>query len=114
MEQAVRYSVQERIKIVEVYFATKSVVQTQRQFRRDFPGRNAPTRLTIRRLLDKFRETGSVQDNTEALRRKRGVDMDTVIYQQGGATPNCSDASLEHLHRYFPEDRLISRRMDHP
>ncbi len=63
MEQATRYSVQERIKIVEVYFATKSGVQTQRQFWRDFPGRNAPTRLTTKRLLDKFRETGSVQDN---------------------------------------------------
>lgn len=40
----------------------KSLIQTQRQFRRDFPGRNAPTRVTILRLLDKFRETGGVQD----------------------------------------------------
>ena len=41
----------------------KSVVQTQRQFRRDFPDRKAPARLTIKHLLDKFREMGSVQDN---------------------------------------------------
>lgn len=49
-----------------------------------------------------------------ALRRKRGVDMDTVIYQQDGATPHCSNASIEYLLRYFPGDRLISRRTDHP
>jgi len=40
--------------------------------------------------------------------------MDTVIYQQDGATPHCSNASLEYLYRYFPEDMLISRRMDYP
>jgi len=45
-----------------------------------------------------------------ALRLKRGVDMDTVIYQQDGATSYCSNASLEYLHGYFPGDKLISRR----
>lgn len=48
-----------------------------------------------------------------ALRRKRGVDMNTVIYQQDGA-PHCSNRSLEFLRRYFPGDRLISRRTDFP
>ena len=45
-----------------------------------------------------------------ALRRKRGVDMNSVIYQQDGAPSHCSDRSLEFLPRYFPGDRLISRR----
>jgi len=40
--------------------------------------------------------------------------MDTVIYQQDGAPPRCSNASLEYLHRYLLGDRLISRRTDHP
>jgi len=57
-----RYSMQERIEISKAHFATKSFVQTQRKFRRAFPDKNVPTRLTIKRLLDKFRETGSVQD----------------------------------------------------
>jgi hypothetical protein len=56
---------QERGKIVEAYFATKSVVLTQRQFRRDFPGRNPPSKVTIRRFLEKFRETGSVGDKNK-------------------------------------------------
>jgi len=50
--------VQETIKIVETYFATKSVVP---KVRKDYPGRNAPTRLTIKHLVDKFKETGSIQ-----------------------------------------------------
>ena len=59
--QEARYSVHERIKIVEACFTTKLVVQTQRQYRMDFPSRNIPTKLTIKRLLAKFRETGSVR-----------------------------------------------------
>jgi len=39
--------------------------------------------------------------------------MDTVIYQQDGATLHCSDALLEYLHNYFPGDRLVSCCMDH-
>ena len=65
MDPTTRYTVQERGKIVEAYFATKSVVLTQRQFRRDFPGRNPPSKLTIRHLLEKFRETGSVGDKNK-------------------------------------------------
>ena len=65
MDPATRNSVQEGIKIVEAYFATKSLIQTQRQFRRDFPARNAPTRVTILHLLNKFRETGSIQDKNK-------------------------------------------------
>ena len=49
-----------------------------------------------------------------ALRRRQGVDMNIVIYQQDGATPHCSNISLEYLRRYFPGDRLISRRPDNP
>ena len=48
-----------------------------------------------------------------ALRRKR-VDMNSVIYQQDGAPPHCSDRSLEYLRQYFPGDTLISRRTDFP
>ena len=49
-----------------------------------------------------------------ALRRKREVDMNSVKYQQDGAPPHCSDRSLEYLRRYFPGDRLISKRSDFP
>ena len=47
-----------------------------------------------------------------ALRRKHGVDINTMIYQQDGVTPHTSNVSLEYLCRYFPGDRLISCRTD--
>ena len=40
--------------------------------------------------------------------------MKSVIYQQDGTPPHCSDRSLEYLGWYFPGDRLISRRADFP
>ena len=55
MDPETRYSVQERV-------TTKSIVLTQRQFRRDFPGRNAPSRRTVRRLLDKYYLWGYLKD----------------------------------------------------
>ena len=47
-----------------------------------------------------------------ALRRKRGVDMNAVIYLQDGAPPHCSDRSLEFLGQYFY--RLISHHTNFP
>ena len=80
MNPATRYSAQEGIKIVEAYFTTKLLIQTYRQFWRDFPGRNAPTRVTILRLLNKFRETGSIQDKNKGhSRRLRSGRADNII-----------------------------------
>ena len=47
-----------------------------------------------------------------ALRRKRGVDRNTVNYQQDGAPLYCSDRSLELLCLGFPGGRLLSRRIN--
>ena len=49
-----------------------------------------------------------------ALGRKRGIDMNTVVFQQDGAPPYCSNRTLEYLRQYFSGDRLISRRTDNP
>ena len=49
-----------------------------------------------------------------ALRQKRGVNMNTVIYQQYGTTPHTFNVSMEYLRRYFPGDRLILHRKDNP
>jgi len=41
------------------------------------------------------------------------MDIDVVIYQQNGETWPC-DKIFEYFRRYFAEDRVISRRTDHP
>ena len=53
---------QQGIKIIEAYFATKAVLLTQLKCRRDFGRNNVPDRKTIQRLMAKFWETGSVAD----------------------------------------------------
>ena len=55
--------VAERTKSVELYFATKS--PTQRQFQPKYPGKKISHCHSITRLVEKFRNTGSVvQNNT--------------------------------------------------
>ena len=65
MDIAKQFSDQERIKIIELYFATKSTVLVQRQFRREFPGRKISNRNTIKNLVEKFRDSGSVTNNNK-------------------------------------------------
>ena len=49
-----------------------------------------------------------------ALRRKRGFDLDTVVFQQDGAPPHCLDRTLQYLCQYLLGDHLILRRTDNP
>ena len=62
MDPTGRYTTQQRIKIIEAYFAAKSVLLKQRQCRKDFGRSNVPDGRTIQRLVVKFRKTGSVAD----------------------------------------------------
>jgi len=58
MHQAARYSVLDRIKIQEAYFATMTFIQNANdKLGRNFPGRQVPIRLTLKSLQDKFRYT---------------------------------------------------------
>ena len=65
MEVAAQVLVHERPKILESYFSTKSVVVTQREFRREFPGRNTPCKKTITKIVEKCRNTGSVGNDNK-------------------------------------------------
>jgi len=112
MDQVARFSGQERIEIVEAYFETKSVVQTQREFQRVFPGRNAPGFSTkqmdkthIKTLLDKFRETGSLQDNTGRSVRPQSVRTENCIM----TVRQCLEQSPSKSVRRFSQDTGLSR-----
>ena len=45
-----------------------------------------------------------------AIRRRRN----TIVFQQDGAPPHCSDRTLQYLRQHFLCDRLLSRRTDNP
>lgn len=58
-----RYTCQERGLIVSIFLThNRSVVLAQREFRRRFPGRLAPTGQTLRRLATRLEEFGSTGD----------------------------------------------------
>ena len=56
------FTTQQPTKMIEAYFAAKSILLPQRQCRRDFGRNNVPYRRTIQSFLAKFRETQSVVD----------------------------------------------------
>ena len=64
-------------------FNAKSIVQTQKQFLRGFPSRNAPTRLTTKCFQEKFRETGSyritVASHSHPEQRKSRCNCETML-----------------------------------
>ena len=63
MDPSGRYTTQQRMKIIEEYFAAKSVLLTKRQCRKkNFGKNNVPNGRTIQRLVAKFQKTGSVAD----------------------------------------------------
>ena len=76
MDVSGRYTVQLRMKLVETYFATKLVVLTQRQCRKELGRDKVPDRKTIDHLVAKFCETGSVA-NVNKGRSGRSCSMKT-------------------------------------
>ena len=62
MDPSGHHATQQLIKIIEAYFAAKSVLLTKRQCRKDFGRNNLHDERTIQRLVVKFRKTGSVAD----------------------------------------------------
>ena len=63
MDPSGRYTTQQRMKIIEEYFAAKSVLLTKRQCRKkNFGKNNVPNGRTIQRLVAKFQKKGSVAD----------------------------------------------------
>ena len=60
-----RITIQDRSKIIELYFYANSVVLAQCTVRREFPDRYCPSEKNIKRLVDKFRNTGSLVDNNK-------------------------------------------------
>jgi transposase len=53
------YSQDQRVFILEHYFSTRSYAECQNAFRNSFPDSVVPNKSTIKRLVERFRETGS-------------------------------------------------------
>ena len=106
MDALKRFTVPQRVRIVETYFATKSILLTQRQCRRDFGRNNVPARTTIYRLVAKFRETGGVRDNhrCNSGRRRSAINEENIelVRDRLEASPRKSTRRLS-------QEKAISR-----
>ena len=73
-------TIEQKGKLVEFYFETKSIVQTQRQYQRHFAVRKAPDRKTIWRIVKKFQTERTVHNvNKGRSGRTRGARTEQNI-----------------------------------
>jgi hypothetical protein len=64
-----RYSQQERVFILESFFASKAFIAVRAASHRVYPDKEVPNKTTVHRLVKKFRKTGSVCDKKHVRRR---------------------------------------------
>ncbi|GFT88749.1 DUF4817 domain-containing protein [Trichonephila clavipes] len=74
---------QERIAIVEFYFAIKSHYRETNTFQQKYPGETAPNASMITLLKQRFRDTGSVADRKLSGRafimKTKVADVETTL-----------------------------------
>ncbi|CAB3238242.1 unnamed protein product [Arctia plantaginis] len=74
-----RYTHQERGTIVSIFLRNNaSVVLAQREFRRRFPGRPAPTAQTLRRLATNLEEYGTTRDAAKSGRPRSARSAENI------------------------------------
>ncbi|CAH1101131.1 unnamed protein product [Psylliodes chrysocephalus] len=67
-----RYTIEQRVEIVKIYYQNQcSVRQTFRALRQVYGVHDRPTESLIRRLMQKFKESGSVADRPTPVRQQR-------------------------------------------
>jgi len=77
---AERKPIDARIWVTLCYHTTKNALEVVRQFKQAFPDKKPPDDKTVKRIYEKFLETGSVQDNLKGRAgRPTSVVTDTMI-----------------------------------
>ena len=88
MDPTGRYTKQQRIKVIDAYFAAKSVLLTQRQCRKNFGRSNVPDGRTIQCLVAKFQKIGSMADTHKGRHRSSFGIIPENIQNYGKAMRN--------------------------
>ena len=73
-----RYTIEERIRIVQVYSRSLSIIAVQRDFKDHFHKRTSPSKNAIKALFNKFTETGCVTDQHRPGRTKMARNANTI------------------------------------
>ena len=107
-----RLSKDERIKVVRFYLETRSIILTQRKFKRHFSARTAPTRKTILRITEKFIAHGTVQNqNKSTCGPKRTVSTSQTIKKLADAVRQKPKSSVRRLAKQTRVSRTTTHRL---
>jgi transposase len=80
----------QRVFIVEHYLASPSYLTCQNEFRNTFPFSPVASKSTISRLMNRFSDTGSVQDRN---RSGRPSVLSCIKHEEKSASLNAVDIS---------------------
>lgn len=105
------WNASDRAFIVELYYKTGSIVNAQRQFRRERHSRTAPSINTIKRLAKQFRERGSVI--APKRRRSRTARTAAIVAKVSDAVTADPKTSSRRLSRQTGVTETTVRRILH-
>ena len=91
-----RWEIKHRTFVVERYVATKSVTQTQRDFRKQFGFKEAPFRNTILHYFESFKNYETVADKKYS-HRVRPIRTDENINRVRDSLQNSPRKSMRRL-----------------
>ena len=77
------FTIEQRSKIVKFYLETKSLVQTQREYRKHFGVKEAPSVTSIKKIVQKFEVHGTCHNRNKGNSGRRvsartELNIDTV------------------------------------
>lgn len=86
---SMRYTLQQRIFMYEEYIKHKSFVECCVGFIQKYPGVRLPRKSVVRKLVTKFRKTGSLLDETEEvdIRQKKSLAQNKLQTSQKTLRP---------------------------
>ncbi|OAF63714.1 hypothetical protein A3Q56_08581, partial [Intoshia linei] len=74
----IRYSKEERTRILQTYIRTMSITEVQRHYRIHLKTRISPSKNTIKSLYRKFADIGNVKDKPRSGRKKSIRTQDVI------------------------------------
>jgi hypothetical protein len=106
---SMRYTLEQRIFMYEEYIKHKSFVECCVGFIQKYPGVRLPRKSVVRKLVTKFRKTGSLLDETEEVdkRQKKNLAQNKLQTSHKSLRP----VSGQHRRSGGPVTRAITRNM---
>ena len=101
-----------KAKLVQFYFETKSIISTQRKFRKHFKARKAPSRSVVLNIVTKFLTQGNVGNQHKGRSgRKRSQRTSANVARVRGALQRSPTKSLRRLSQEVGCSRATTHRI---